>query len=235
MPSRHLPFLSLVKKPRDHGLGFSKSSLNENFISKFGEEAFHDGWGPILSLDPDFFASSFFVAFVPRQKNHLSLKDQQLFALTVDCAAIQLYVPGIRSNIKAALREGASKDEIMEVIKLSSTLGIHACNIGISLLVEVLKEDDRYKDFHDKFFNENQLELKERFTTNRGYGHEFWDDSLSLDSEFFEAYLDFSSAPWQQRTITGRQIRGDFLSSKVCKAKHNPRKIEKSRTRADLA
>lgn len=88
--------------------------------------------------------------------------------------------------------------EIVEVIELTSTLGIHACNIGVPLLVEVMKEEGIY-DSHPtagKPFDEHRGKLREEFVRKRGYWHQFWEDFLKLDPEFFEAYVDFSSIPW---------------------------------------
>lgn len=51
-----------------------------------------------------------------------------------------MYLPGVRQHIAAALKLGATKQEIMEVLELSATLGIHAMNIGVPILVEVLEE-----------------------------------------------------------------------------------------------
>ena len=94
------------------------------------------------------------------------------------------------------MKEGAGVDEVLEVIELSSTLGIHACNIGVPLLVEVLKEEGKYQDEITRAYDERQEGLKEDFTKKRGYWHGFWEDFLRLDPEFFEAYLEFSSVPW---------------------------------------
>lgn len=47
-------------------------------------------------------------------------------------------------------------------------------------------------------FTGRQLELKESFISARGYWNSFWDGLLSLDPEFFEAYLNFSSVPWRK-------------------------------------
>ena len=44
---------------------------------------------------------------------------------------------------------------------------------------------------------ERQAELKRRFTEERGYWAEFWDGLLTLDEDFFEAYLQFSTVPWK--------------------------------------
>ena len=170
--------------------------LREEFTNTLGAKAFHNGWASLLSLDPVFFSASLGLAAVPRKKGHLSRKNQCLISLAVDSAATHLYTPGIRAHVAAALKEGASVHEILEVIELSSTLGIHACNIGVPLLVEVLKEEGRYQDEITKPYDERQEKLKEEFTKKRGYWHTFWEDFLRLDPDFFGAYLDFSSVPW---------------------------------------
>ncbi|KAK3329828.1 AhpD-like protein [Apodospora peruviana] len=173
-----------------------KPDLKTRFDAELGADAFHSGWGSLLALDPPFFAASVSLASVPRKKGHLSPKDQSLISLAVDSAATHLYAPGIRTHVQAAFREGATIHEVLEVIELSSTLGIHACNIGVPLLVEVLKEEGLYQNEITRPFDDNQEKLKEEFTQKRGYWHTFWEDFLRLDPEFFGAYLEFSSVPW---------------------------------------
>jgi alkylhydroperoxidase/carboxymuconolactone decarboxylase family protein YurZ len=46
-------------------------------------------------------------------------------------------------------------------------------------------------------YDARQLELKERFIESRRYWHEHWDNLLTLDPDYFEAYLNFSSVPWR--------------------------------------
>jgi alkylhydroperoxidase/carboxymuconolactone decarboxylase family protein YurZ len=173
-----------------------KKNLRDEFDAKLGPSAFHQGWESLLSIDPDFFSASVSLASVPRRKSHLSRKNQSLISLAVDCAATHLYAPGIQEHVTAAVKEGASRDEILEVIELSSTLGIHACNIGVPLLVQVLKEEGKFEDEITRPFDETQQRLQKDFTEKRGYWHTFWEDFLRLDPEFFEAYLEFSSLPW---------------------------------------
>ncbi len=40
-----------------------------------------------------------------------------------------------------------------------------------------------------------------RFQARRGYWNPFWDGLLQLDPSFFEAYLEFSSVPWDHGTL----------------------------------
>lgn len=188
-----------------------KSELREQFNAQLGPAAFHSGWASLMFLDPEFFKASVSLASVPRQKSHLSRKDQALIGLAVDSAATHLYAPGIRAHVTAALTEGACIDEVLEVIELSSTLGIHACNIGVPLLVEVLKEEGRSHQAVTRPFDDKQEELKRAFTEKRGYWHAFWEDLLRLDPEFFGAYLEFSSVPWVKNVDqSGRKGRGSL-------------------------
>jgi alkylhydroperoxidase/carboxymuconolactone decarboxylase family protein YurZ len=181
----------------------AKSDLQQQFNVQLGREAFHSGWASLLSLNPEFFRASLSLAAVPRHKATLSPKEQALIALAVDSAATHLYAPGIRTHVSAAMKEGASVNEVLEVIELSSTLGIHACNIGVPLLVEVLKEEGKYSESVTGPWDEKREELKKEFADKRGYWHGFWEDFLRLDPEFFAAYLEFSSVPWT-KVIDGK-------------------------------
>jgi alkylhydroperoxidase/carboxymuconolactone decarboxylase family protein YurZ len=47
-----------------------------------------------------------------------------------------MYAPGVRRHIKAALKLGATMEEIMEVLKLCVVQGVQACNLGVPILAE---------------------------------------------------------------------------------------------------
>ncbi|KAK4545294.1 hypothetical protein LTR36_003474 [Oleoguttula mirabilis] len=168
------------------------------FTHALGDSGWNESWTCLAKIDPEIFQASVRLLAVPKQKKHLSVKMQSLILLSVDCAATHLYTPGIRQHIRDAATAGATLAEVLEVLELSSTLGIHACNIGIPLLVEVLKEEGVYESHPTagKPFDDRRLAMKEDFTVKRGYWHSFWDDMLALDPEFFEAYTEFSSVPW---------------------------------------
>lgn len=68
--------------------------------------------------------------------------------MTVDAAGVPhegraglvsiLEAPGTRRHIKAALKLGATMEEIMEVLKLCVIQGVQACNLGLPILEEEL-------------------------------------------------------------------------------------------------
>lgn len=156
-------------------------------------------WEEIRRLDPVFADAAADLHAVPWRKDHLSRKFKHLVGIAIDAAATHLHVPGIRHHVRRALDAGATEQEIMEVIELTSTLGIHAMNIGVPLLVEVLEED--YGRTGPSPLGEHQQRLKDEFTETRGYWHEFWNEILELDPELFEAYTAFSSVPWHRGTL----------------------------------
>ncbi|MCP9969403.1 carboxymuconolactone decarboxylase family protein [Actinomadura madurae] len=160
-------------------------------------------WGPpwesMLRHDPGFLKAYLNFSAVPWRKNHLDAKTKEFVYIAVDAAATHLYEPGILQHIRAALEQGATGAEIMEVLELTSTLGIHACNIGVPLLLEVLEEEGLRTE--PAPLDAERERLKAEFVANRGYWHPFWDGLLELDPELFGAYLDFSSVPWTTGTL----------------------------------
>ncbi|KAF3403521.1 hypothetical protein F1880_009678 [Penicillium rolfsii] len=184
----------------------SNQDLRARFQSELGPEAWDANWESVLRYSPEFLASTIKLSAVPRKSRHLPLKVQHLVALAVDSASTHLYLSGIRHHIAAALREGATPAEVMEVIELTSTLGIHACNIGVPVLVEVLREAGTYDEHFPpaQALDPRREALKTRFQEQRGYWHQFWDEFLTLDPDFFEAYLEFSSVPW----VKGQDRKG---------------------------
>jgi len=118
-------------------------------------------------------------------------------------------VPGILPHVKAALDYGATPAEIVEVLELAATLGIHAMNIGVPLLVEVLEERGRTGPAE---LTEYQEGLKAEFARVRGYWHEFWNEMLELDPEMFDAYTKFSTVPWHTGTLTPAEKELIYIS-----------------------
>jgi len=154
----------------------SSDELKKQFVAILGKEVWNDGWEQMLRFSPEVFKASLELHSVPVKKKYLSPKIQHLIALAVDCASTHLYAPGIREKVKASLTAGASIAEITEVVELTSTLGIHACNIGVPFLVEVMKEQGVYKSHPSSGgIDDRRKKLQAEFTKNRGYWHTFWE------------------------------------------------------------
>jgi len=184
-----------------------QQEIKDAFIAARG--SWGEPWDTVLRIDPDFVAAYLGMYAVPWQKSHLSDRFKELCYISVNAAATHLHVPGILPHIKAALDFGATPAEIMEVLELAATLGIHAMNIGVPLLVEVLEERGRTGPGPMSTYQER---LKAEFTRVRGYWHEFWSDMLELDPEMFEAYLEFSSVPWRTGPLSSAEKELIYIS-----------------------
>jgi alkylhydroperoxidase/carboxymuconolactone decarboxylase family protein YurZ len=168
-----------------------RTAAKDRFIEVHG--AWDPAWDLTLEIDPDFVAAYADMRAVPDRGGHLSPKFSSLVLLAVDAAATHLNRQALLPHLRRSLSLGASAEEILEVLELTATVGIHAMNIGVPLLVEVLEERGRTGPAP---LNAYQERLREEFTRRRGYWHEFWDEMLELDPAMFEAYVRFSSVPW---------------------------------------
>jgi alkylhydroperoxidase/carboxymuconolactone decarboxylase family protein YurZ len=173
-----------------------RRKLREEFLDARGY--WNDVWSGLLELDADFFEAYLRFSAVPWRGGVLEPKLKELVHVAVDAAATHLFEPGIREHVRGALAHGATAAEIMEVLELTSTLGIHACTVGVPILVEELEAAGQPVS---RELGARQEELKAAFEARRGYWNAFWDELLVLDPDFFEAYTHFSGVPWVSGTL----------------------------------
>jgi alkylhydroperoxidase/carboxymuconolactone decarboxylase family protein YurZ len=167
-------------------------ALRDDFLERrgFWNQTLED----LLRLDPDFFAAYAELSGIPWRQGLLEPKVKHFILLAMDAAATHMYAVGVREHVRNALALGATAEELMEVLELTSTLGIHACNTGVPILMEELEAVGRLPS---RELSERQERIRADFEANRGYWNSFWDDVLVLDPDFFEAYTQFSSVPWK--------------------------------------
>jgi alkylhydroperoxidase/carboxymuconolactone decarboxylase family protein YurZ len=175
--------------------------IREEFIDARGY--WNGFWDGLLQLDPDFFEAYLQFSGVPWKNGTLSPKFKELVYIAIDASTTHLYEPGLRQHIQNALRHGATSEEIMEVYELVSVLGIHACTLGVPVLLDELEQagiDGRPAGLTDE-----QERIKQDFVERRGYWNDFWEGLLALDADFFQAYLEFSGIPWKNGTLAPKE------------------------------
>ena len=69
----------------------------------------------------------------------LSRKLVELIGVAVNAACANLNPEGTRRHIRKALDAGATKEEIVFVLKCASVMSIHSCSLGAPILVEEAK------------------------------------------------------------------------------------------------
>ncbi len=66
----------------------------------------------------------------------LDRKTVELISVAVNAACTNLNPEGTRRHIRRALTAGATRDEILQVLKMASLLAIHSCSLGAPILLE---------------------------------------------------------------------------------------------------
>jgi alkylhydroperoxidase/carboxymuconolactone decarboxylase family protein YurZ len=66
----------------------------------------------------------------------LSHRFVELVSLGLNAACTNLNHDGTRRHIRAALEAGATRDEILTVLKMASVMSIHSCSLGAPILIE---------------------------------------------------------------------------------------------------
>lgn len=72
----------------------------------------------------------------PRQSQVLPPRLAELVGLAVNAACTHLNAEGTRRHIRAALDAGATRDEVLMVLKMASLMAIHSCSLGAPILLE---------------------------------------------------------------------------------------------------
>ena len=75
----------------------------------------------------------------PWSSTVLPRKTVELIGVALNAACTNLNPDGTRRHIRAALRAGASREEILLVLKMASVLAIHSCSLGAPILLEEAK------------------------------------------------------------------------------------------------
>ncbi|BCG01410.1 hypothetical protein PPGU19_059780 (plasmid) [Paraburkholderia sp. PGU19] len=172
--------------------------IKDDFVRVHG--VWNAAWDSMLRLDAGFVDAYVQFSAVPQRRNHLDDKTRAFIALAADACATQLYGPGVAHHIERALGFGATREELMEVLELISTIGIHTSNVGVPVLLEVLEEEGLRAG--PAPLDERRRALKDAFEKNRGYWHPTWEGLLELDPDLFEAYVEFSSVPWRTGVLS---------------------------------
>lgn len=177
----------------ENGYTEKMQQIKEQFYADRGKWKWNDTWETILHLNPDILSAYSTMSSVPHKKCYLDPKTKELIYCAIDNAITHYYTPGFMSHLRHGMHDlGATKEEMMEVFAITSTIGLPTYTVGIPMLVDALKEAGT--DIDAQELNEKQQELKDRFVKENGYWREDLEQSLKLDPEMFEGFLDYVKA-----------------------------------------
>ena len=156
----------------------------------------------------------------------LSRKFVELVSLGLNAACTNLNHDGTRRHIRAALGAGATRDEILTVLKMASVMSIHSCSLGAPILIEEataagkltapkagaatpacdrMKQIGQWNQAWDPFFQLDPVWTDQFMATGAGiYGSgTFTPKEVELLSIAFDASYTHMYAPGTRRHIKG--------------------------------
>lgn len=86
--------------------------------------------------DPAWAESCFAMSTNPWNSGKLERKLVELIGVGLNAACTNLNAEGTRRHIRAALEAGATREEILLVLKCASVMSIHSCSLGAPILLE---------------------------------------------------------------------------------------------------
>ena len=89
--------------------------------------------------DPEGAEALLRVGASPWTSGVLPRKEVELISLALHCACTNLNEPGTRRQIRAALDAGATRDEVLWVLKGGAAMALHSCSLGVPILLEEMK------------------------------------------------------------------------------------------------
>lgn len=97
-------------------------------------------WDQLRELDPEFMEAYLAFRSVPQRNGPLPQKYKELILVAINAATTHLYGPGVRRHMRNAIKAGATREELLEAIQLTTVMGIHACNLAIPILMEETRD-----------------------------------------------------------------------------------------------
>jgi alkylhydroperoxidase/carboxymuconolactone decarboxylase family protein YurZ len=98
-----------------------------------------DALAKLREWDPVFAGQCLKMSNDPWTSGILPLKDVELISLAVNAAITNMSEGGTRRHIRGALEAGATKAEMLMVLKIASLLSIHSASLGAPILLEEAK------------------------------------------------------------------------------------------------
>jgi alkylhydroperoxidase/carboxymuconolactone decarboxylase family protein YurZ len=83
-------------------------------------------WDTLREWDPAFVEAYIGFRQAPRKHGPLSPITRELIMIAVNACTTHMYAEGVRRHMQNALNLGATREEILEAIELTTVVGIHA-------------------------------------------------------------------------------------------------------------
>lgn len=177
--------MSVIDEPLDTEARALKSSFRQQ------REYWHPALDYLLHLDQEFFEKYFALSTHAWREGSLEPKVKELIYVAIySSPATHVSEREARHHIGSALDQGATVSEVLTVLEILATAGIHSVLKG----VPILSEEGGVPEPSSDAERQERARARENFEEKRGYWDDgLWADLLSIDHAFLEHYTNYSA------------------------------------------
>jgi alkylhydroperoxidase/carboxymuconolactone decarboxylase family protein YurZ len=164
-------------------------------------------WDPTLAKltewDPAWAATCAKMTTNPWSSGLLPSKFIEFVSIGLNAACTNLNPDGTRRHIRAALAAGATRDEILFVLKCAAVMSIHSCSLGAPILLEEGKAAGVRPARHDRSTPSTPACDKMR---TAGRWNQAWDPFFELDPEWTDEFMATAVAIYGSGVMPPKEI-----------------------------
>jgi alkylhydroperoxidase/carboxymuconolactone decarboxylase family protein YurZ len=186
-------------------MSIDRQKLKDDIVARRGYwHAFHEG---LLELNPQFLNAYLSFQDGPALSGHLEPKVREFIYIAVDGAVSHLYEHGLKRHIEDALRHGATKEEVLQVILLATATEAQLPNeIGHTILLEELGETT-------PALTADHQRRKDAYVKATGSWPDAAEAIMQISPQFAEGFLGYGEASWNGPLP--EKVRA-FISLAIC-------------------
>ena len=151
--------------------------------------------------DPAWAAACKAVSTSPWKSGVLSRKLVELISLAINVACTNLNADGTRRHIRAALDAGATREEILFVIKCATAMALHSCSLGAPILLEEAKAAGAAPKSAPAVPTPAVDKMKAI-----GQWNAAWDGFLALDPAWTDAFMAMAAGIYGSGVLPAKEI-----------------------------
>ncbi|MBS0319055.1 MAG: carboxymuconolactone decarboxylase family protein [Proteobacteria bacterium] len=151
--------------------------------------------------DPEWAELCSRMATNPWRSGVLAPKFVELVSLAINGACTNLNADGMRRHIRAALAAGATRVEVLTILKMAAVMSIHSCSLGAPILLEEAKAAGKQAAPRP----EGATPACDRMKAI-GQWNSAWDPFFALDPTWTDEFMATGAAIYTSGTFTAKDV-----------------------------
>ena len=126
----------------------------------------------------------------------------ELVSVSLNAGCTNLNPEGTRHHIRAALEAGATRDEILFVLKCASALSIHSCSLGAPMVLDEAKAANTQMTPRANTESTPACDAMRRI----GQWNTAWDQFFALDPAFTDQFMAMGASIYQSGVMPPKEV-----------------------------